>query len=136
MLLDVLYENSQNVAAAANASQNDNFGKKDLFKHLNSIEESRNSLVMQMLIDCQLLNCARQLATTIKETTKEWYKTQVDAQCGPLTDQQERGLLERKYDSELRRFTEELKDFEQRGRQSYARKLEKNLKRVQDSKVI
>ena len=72
----------------------------------------------------------------MKETAKEWQKTQVDAQCGPLTDEQERGLLERKYDSELKRFNEELREFETRLRQTFSRKLEKNLKRVQDSKVI
>ena len=91
---------------------------------------------MQLVIYAQLLNCARQLVATIKDTAKEWFKSQVDAQCGPLTDMQERGLLERKYDSELKRFTEELREFEARLRQTFARKLEKNLKRVQDSKVI
>ena len=116
LLLDILFENNQN-AAAASSGQGDAHtvpSKKDVFKHLNSVEESRNSLVIQMVLDCQLLNCARQLAATIKETAKEWFKSQVDSQCGPHTDQQERGLLERKYDSELRRFTEELRDFEQR----------------------
>lgn len=137
MFHDVLFENSQNAAASASASLEGSAPtKKDVFKHLNSVEECRNALVIQIFLQCSLLNCARQLTTTIKETAKEWYKNHIDSQCGPLTEMQERGLLERKYDSELRRFTEELKDFEQRLRSNFSRKLEKNLKRVQDSKVI
>ena len=83
-----------------------------------------------MVIYGQLLNCARQLTVTVKETAKEWQKSQVDAACGPLTDEQERGLLERKYDSELKRFNEELREFETRLRKTFSSKLEKNLKRI------
>ena len=92
LLLDVLFENSHNAAAASATLQTDNSAstappqKKDVFKHLNSVEECRNSLVIQMVIYSQLLNCARQLTVTVKETSKEWQKNQVDAQCGPLTD--------------------------------------------------
>lgn len=77
LLLDVLFENSQN-AAAASAGQGDALtipSKKDVFKHLNSMEECRNSLVIQMVLDCQLLNCARQLSAIIKDTVKEWSKS-------------------------------------------------------------
>lgn len=73
---------------------------------------------------------------TVRDTAKEWFKTQVDAQCGPHTNQQDRGLLERKYDAELKRYSQELREFETRLKATFARKLEKNLKRVQDSKVI
>ena len=36
----------------------------------------------------------------------------------------------------MKRYTEELRDFEQKLKNMLSRKLEKNLKRVQDSKVI
>lgn len=45
-------------------------------------------------------------------------------------------MIERKYENELRRFNDELRDFESRLRSNFSRKLEKNLRRVQDSKVI
>ena len=53
MLLDVLFEKSQNAAAAASVGTAEASGvpnKKDVFKHLNSVEECRNSLVIQMVI--------------------------------------------------------------------------------------
>ena len=54
MFLDVLFENSQSAAAAAATSAGDGSqsapSKKDVFKHLNSIEECKNSLVIQMVI--------------------------------------------------------------------------------------
>ena len=76
-MLDILLENSQN-AAAVSAGQGDPLiapSKKDVFKHLNSMEECRNSLVIQMVLDCQLLNCTRQLAAIIKDTVKDWFKS-------------------------------------------------------------
>ena len=91
LLLDVLFENSHNAASATTVSsiQNDTSGgaagsqappqKKDVFKHMNSVEECRNSLVIQIIIYSQLLNCARQITVTVKETSKEWQKNQVDA---------------------------------------------------------
>ena len=35
--------------------------KKDVFKHLGSMEECRNALVIQMLVYAQLMNCAKQI---------------------------------------------------------------------------
>ena len=60
----------------------------------------------------------------------------MDAQCGPLTDAQEKGLLERKYEQEMKRYKDELASFDQSLKNMLSRKLEKNLKRVQDAKVI
>jgi len=65
-----------------------------------------------MVIYGQLLNCARQLTGTIKDTSKEWQTNQVEGSCGPHTDQQERGVIERKYENELKKFNDELRDFE------------------------
>lgn len=48
LLLDVLFENSSNAASSASGSAENQATpqKKDVFRHLNSVEESRNSLVI------------------------------------------------------------------------------------------
>ena len=49
MLLDVLFEDSQSSTSVANSTGEGTSGvpsKKDVFKHLNSIEECKNSLLI------------------------------------------------------------------------------------------
>lgn len=132
LLLDVLAEEADQEATGSSPS------KKDVFKYLKSAAACRQGLVVQVLIGLQLMSCARQLMQTIRDTSREWFRAQVDSQLGAASDeeaQQQKLILERKNETELKHIEEELREIESKQRSFFSSKLEKNLQRVHESKL-
>ena len=106
--------------------------KKNIFKHLKSIDEQRNALIVLILIFSSLFQGVEAITNQIRDSAKDWYRAQIDQRKDPT----ERQILERKYDTENKKLEEQIKEVPFLLRQFFMKKIEKNLVMVQEAKQI
>jgi hypothetical protein len=106
--------------------------KKNIFKHLKSIDEQRNALIVLVLIFSSLFQGVDAITNQIRDSAKDWYRAQIDQRKDPT----ERQILERKYDTENKKLEEQIKEVLYLLRQFFMKKIEKNLVMVQEAKQI